>query len=81
MEPIMPKKIRKEQDTLFEAFMKSDEDISPMEYMCKYGSDDLRKYLIEKNVRRKKTLKMGLLLIKALIYGPGVFLLPQGGKG
>ena len=54
MEPIMPRKIRKEQDTLFEAFMKSDEDISPMEYMCKYGSDDLRKYLIEKTSGGRK---------------------------
>lgn len=62
MEPIMPKKIRKEQDTLFEAFMKSDEDISPMEYMCKYGSDDLRKYLIEKKRQAEENLKNGFII-------------------
>lgn len=62
MEPIMPKKIRKEQDTLFEAFMKSDEDISPMEYMCKHGSDDLRKYLIEKKRQSEENLKNGFII-------------------
>lgn len=62
MEPIMPEKIRKEQEYLFEDFMKSDEDISPMEYMCKYGSDALRKYLIEETRKADENLKNGFII-------------------
>ena len=62
MKPVMPPKLKEEQDLLVDEWYESDEDIRVYDYVIQHCSNELRKYLLHEKRRKEKYEKMGIII-------------------
>ena len=62
MRNIIPDNIKKEQDKLFELYMKSDEEIGLRNFMYKNGSKALKRYITERERQLAENEKKGIVV-------------------
>lgn len=62
MEPIIPAKLKEEQEMILAQWLESDEDIELFDYAIQNGSSELKQFLLHEKSRKEKAREIGIII-------------------